>query len=186
MEHKILFVDDELSILQGYQRILYKSFPVSTASSGEQGLATIQSVGPFSVVISDMRMPGMNGAEFLAKVRERAPDTVRMLLTGHSDMNAAIEAVNEGNIFRYLTKPCEKDVLVKAIERGVAQYQSIAANSELVKKARLISHSNLDWEAQDIYQEDEFIRSEGVPGPSEAREYLKAIFSDQHLSLIHI
>ncbi|MGA9668861.1 MAG: response regulator, partial [Terracidiphilus sp.] len=77
MDNKILFVDDEASILQGYRRILHREFSVSTANSGEQGLATIRTAGPFAIVVSDMRMPSMNGAEFLAKVREKAPDTVR-------------------------------------------------------------------------------------------------------------
>ena len=103
MKEKILCVDDESSALEGYQRILHGQFEVSTAVSGAQGLAILQKWGPFAVVISDMRMPGMNGAEFLALVRERAPETVRMLLTGYSDMNAAIDAVNRGRILQFLT-----------------------------------------------------------------------------------
>ena len=96
MAEKILFVDDEALALAGYERALHRDFFLSTASGGTQGLATIETNGPFAVVISDMRMPGMDGAEFLAQVRQKAPDTVRMLLTGHADLNAAISAVNEG------------------------------------------------------------------------------------------
>jgi DNA-binding NtrC family response regulator len=95
-----LFVDDEIPILEGYRRILHREFDVCGANSGEDGLEVLRTTGPFAVVISDMRMPGMNGAEFLAKVRERAPDTARMLLTGYADLEAAIDAVNKGNIFR--------------------------------------------------------------------------------------
>jgi len=81
MLDKVLFVDDEPSVLEGYKRMLHREFEVDTAVSGEQGLTLIRDRGPYSVVISDMRMPGMNGAQFLAQVRQRAPDTIRMLLT---------------------------------------------------------------------------------------------------------
>ena len=103
MADKILFVDDEPQVLDGLKRMLYKDFEVDTALGGEQALTAIRVVGPYSVVISDMRMPGMSGAQFLTKVRQTSPDTVRMLLTGYSDLIAAMEAVNEGNIFRFLT-----------------------------------------------------------------------------------
>jgi len=131
---KILFVDDEPAVLNGYQRLLHREFDVSVASGGEQGLASIRTKGPYAVVISDMRMPGMNGAQFLAHVRQQAPDTVRMLLTGYADLTAAMDAVNEGNIFRFLTKPCEKELLVKAIETGVEQYRLVRIEKELLEK----------------------------------------------------
>jgi len=103
-----------------------------------------------------MQMPGMNGAEFLAKVRQLSPNSVRMVLTGHKDINRAIDAVNEGRIFRYLTKPCEIKELVHAIELAVAQYRANTDEKELLKQAReiksqadnlgevLLSH-NLKW-----------------------------------------
>ena len=133
MADKILFVDDEPAVLDGYRRMLHKEFEVQTAVGGELGLTTIENQGPFAVVISDMRMPGMNGAQFLSKTRQAAPATVRMLLTGHSDMNAAMDAVNEGNIFRFLTKPCEKEVLGKAITAGLVQYRLVTAEKELLE-----------------------------------------------------
>jgi len=134
MAEKVLFVDDESLILESYRRMLYREFEVETALGGEQGLAILRERGPFSVVISDMRMPGMSGAQFLAKVRQASPDTVRMLLTGYTEMMAVIEAVNEGNIFRFLTKPCEKEILATAITTGVAQYRLITAEKELLEK----------------------------------------------------
>jgi response regulator RpfG family c-di-GMP phosphodiesterase len=133
MADKILFVDDEPSVLDGYKRILHREFEVDTAVGGEQGLVSIRDCGPYSVVISDMRMPGMNGAQFLAQVRQRTPDTVRMLLTGYTDLGAAIDAVNDGNIFRFLTKPCDKEVLTKAINAGLVQYRLITAEKELLE-----------------------------------------------------
>ena len=97
MIYKVLFVDDESSILDGYKRMLHREFQVDTAVGGLQGLALIRDHGPYSVVISDMRMPEMNGAQFLSQVRKTVPDTVRMLLTGYTDIGAAMEAVNQGS-----------------------------------------------------------------------------------------
>jgi response regulator RpfG family c-di-GMP phosphodiesterase len=134
MADKVLFVDDESLVLESYRRMLYREFEVETAVGGEQGLATMRERGPFAVVISDMRMPGMSGAQFLASVRQATPDTVRMLLTGYTDLMAVVEAVNEGNIFRFLTKPCEKDVLMTAINTGFAQYRLVTAEKELLEK----------------------------------------------------
>jgi len=137
MINKILFVDDEPSILDGYKRMLHREFQVDTAVGGLQGLAMIRDLGPYSVVISDMRMPGMNGAQFLGQVRQSAPDTVRMLLTGYTDIDAAMEAVNQGNIFRFLAKPCEKDALVEAINAGVYQYRLVMVERELLEDTLL-------------------------------------------------
>jgi FixJ family two-component response regulator len=175
LEEKILFVDDEPAVLDGYQRLLRNQFHISAALAGEQALTLIQSAGPFAVVISDMRMPGMNGAQFLARVRERAPDTVRMLLTGHADLDVAIEAVNEGKIFQFLTKPCEREILVKAIRSGLEKYRVAAAEKEIVRKAELISRSQSDWDSDDLYRQDEFDGSTGLPGPSKARSFLEPL-----------
>jgi len=173
---RVLFVDDELSALRGYQRVLHGEFSVSTAVGGEQGLAAIQANGPYAVVISDMKMPGMSGAEFLAKVRERAPHTVRMLLTGYADVQSAIQAVNQGNIFRYLTKPCEKADLVKAIHLGMELYRSAMAEKEIVKKAEMIGRSKLAWDAVDVQPSEEFKSPAGLPGPAQAKDYLSTQF----------
>lgn len=133
MAEKILFVDDERSVLDGYKRILHRDFAVDTALGGEEGLKAIQEHGPYAVVVSDMQMPGMTGAQFLARVRQTTPDTVRMLLTGHADLNSAMEAVNEGNIFRFLTKPCDKEILAKAVTTGLIQYRLVTAERELLE-----------------------------------------------------
>jgi len=136
MTDRILFVDDDQRTLDAYKRLLHGKFNIETAASGPQAIATIHVLGPFAVVISDMRMPGMNGAEFLARVRELAPHTVRMLLTGHKDLDRAIEAVNAGGIFRYLTKPCGKDALESAIMLGLARYVANVENNELIREAK--------------------------------------------------
>lgn len=133
MINKILFVDDEPFVLNGYQRMLHGEYEVDTALGGEAGLAMMRDRGPYSVILSDMRMPEMNGAQFLEQARQLAPETVRMLLTGFTDIDAAIEAVNRGNIFRYLAKPCEKEALVGAINAGVYQYRLVLVEKELLE-----------------------------------------------------
>ena len=182
MADKILFVDDEPAVLDGYKRMLHREFEVDTAVGGELGLTTIHDSGPYSVVISDMRMPGMNGAEFLCQVRQKSPDTVSMLLTGGTDLNAAIDAVNEGNIFRFLTKPCMKETLVEAIHIGLAQYSSITTEKKLAKKAQIIEESRS--EPAEICQWDNHEGPTGLPGPTQARNLLTPLFGVDTLSYV--
>ncbi|MGA2348973.1 MAG: response regulator [Terracidiphilus sp.] len=172
MVEKILFVDDEPSVLDGYRRMLRREFEVDTAVGGQEGLAKIHDFGPYSVVISDMRMPGMNGAQFLAQVRKNTPDTIRMLLTGYTDINAAIDAVNEGKIFRFLTKPCAKESLVEAINLGLVEYRSVKAEKELIKKAKIVERATSDSDHADARRWDNFESPTGLPGPSQAKAHL--------------
>jgi CheY-like chemotaxis protein/GGDEF domain-containing protein len=169
---KILFVDDEPSVLDGYRRMLHRDFEVDTATGGEDGLLLVKGTGPYAVVVSDMRMPGMNGAEFLMQVRQAAPETVRILLTGYSDMEAAINAVNEGNIFRYLTKPCQKEVLVNAINVSLEQYRTATAEKMLVKKARILERAASIGDSEEICLWDNHESPTGLPGPTQARSFL--------------
>jgi response regulator RpfG family c-di-GMP phosphodiesterase len=134
MPNKIILVDDEQNILDGYQRQLRKLYEIDIALGGEQGLQMVKESGPYAVVVSDFRMPGMNGIDFLARVRETAPDTVRSMLTGFAEIQAVIEAINQGNIFRFLTKPCPPDILIKAINDGVKQFELVWAERELLEK----------------------------------------------------
>jgi len=136
VDDRILFVDDEKSVLDGYKRLLHWEYEIQTALGAGQALAELSLFGPYAIVISDMRMPGMDGAEFLSRVRQLAPATVRMLLTGYKDVDVAIAAVNEGRIFRYLTKPCKKSDLVQAITLGLAQYHSNLADQETIRRAK--------------------------------------------------
>ena len=116
MNHRILLVDDDPNILQGYQRQLHKHVDIETAQNGIAGLKSLKEKGPFAVIISDLRMPGMDGIAFLAEAREQSPDSVRVMLTGHADLEAAINAVNKGNIFRLLTKPCPAENLLQTVQ----------------------------------------------------------------------
>lgn len=134
MSQRLLCVDDDPNILQAYQRSLHKRFTIDTALSGRLGLEAIECRGPYAVVVADMRMPEMNGVEFLAHVRRLTPETVRMMLTGNADQQTAMEAVNEGQIFRFMTKPCPPDVFAKVIEAGLEQYRLVTAERELLTK----------------------------------------------------
>lgn len=129
----ILCVDDDEDVLEGLALSLFKTHTVLTANSGARGLAILAQHPETSVVISDMRMPEMNGAEFLAQVRSRMPDSSRILLTGYADVENAASAVNEGEIFRFLTKPCPADKLQKAVGAGVQHHQQLTAEHELLQ-----------------------------------------------------
>ena len=130
MSDKILFVDDDANILDAYKRQLKRQFQVETAQGGEEGLNAVRNSGPYAVVVSDLRMPGMDGNQFLAQVKEAAPETVRMMLTGFADLKTAMDAINRGNIFRLLTKPCAKEVLGEALSDGIEQYKKISAAAD--------------------------------------------------------
>src|SRR5690349_3314098 len=130
---KILLVDDEPNLLSALQRGLRRQFTVETACGGSAGLTILEKWQDFAVVVADMQMPEMNGVQFLAKVRESAPDIVRMMLTGNADQATAMEAVNQGNIFRFLNKPCTVDRLADALNAGVRQHQLITAERDLLE-----------------------------------------------------
>lgn len=133
MNPKVLLVDDDEHILAGYQRNLRKQFELDVASAGHVGLERIQRTGPYAVVVADMQMPVMNGIEFLTKVEQLAPDSVRIMLTGNADQKTAMDAVNDGHVFRFLTKPCAPETLKSALQVGVRQYQLINAERELLE-----------------------------------------------------
>lgn len=133
MADRILFVDDDPNILAAFQRQLRKQFLIETALGGWLGLDAVENKGPFSVIVSDLRMPEMDGIQFLSRVRTISPDSVRMMLTGNADLHAAMEAVNEGNIFRFLTKPCTPEALATALKAGIEQHRLILAERELLE-----------------------------------------------------
>jgi len=130
---KVLFVDDESAILQGYVRLFRNEFEIDTSITGKGALIAIETKGPYAVVVSDMQMPEMSGVEVLRKVRELSPDSVRIILTGHADLSAAIAAVNDGSVFRFLTKPCSKETLGKTLSAALMQYRLVRAERELLE-----------------------------------------------------
>lgn len=134
MKPRILFVDDELNVLDAYRRNMRSRYDVFTAESAAAGLQVLGESSPFAVVVSDYNMPIMNGIEFLRNVKNLIPDSIRIMLTGQADLQSAINAVNEGNIFRFLTKPCSHEFLIKTLEAAVEQYQLVTAEKILLEK----------------------------------------------------
>lgn len=131
---RILFVDDEPAVLEALAVNLYRAFDVVTATSGATGLEYLRAESDFAVVVSDMRMPKMDGATFLALALDASPDTTRILLTGHSDLEAAIKVVNHGQVFRFLTKPCPRETLRTAIDSAVVQHRLVTGERVLLEQ----------------------------------------------------
>lgn len=134
MRERILFVDDDLNILDGFRRSLSREFLIETAVGAEEALPLIEKNAPYAVVVSDMRMPGMNGIQLLSAVKASSPDTVRIILTGNADMENAVEAINEGSIFRFLMKPCSHDAMAKTLTAALIQYRLVNAEKQLLEQ----------------------------------------------------
>lgn len=134
MSEMILLVDDDANVLEGYKRQLRKDFKLETAVGPEEGLKMIAENGPFAVVVSDFQMPGMDGIRFFTKVREESRESVRVLLTGNANLNAAIQAINQGQIFQFLTKPCPPEFLASALTASLQQYKLITTERELLEE----------------------------------------------------
>ena len=133
MTEKLLFVDDEENILLAFKRQLRKKFDIETSNSGRDALYLIQNE-QFAVIVSDLRMPVMDGIQFLTQAKKISPDSVRILLTGHADLKTAIDAINQGDIFRFLTKPCPPEILADTLEAALEQYRLLTAERELFEK----------------------------------------------------
>jgi CheY-like chemotaxis protein len=133
MNRKVLCVDDEENVLRAFERNLRLHFEIDTAVGPVEGLSAVAQRGPYAVVVSDLRMPGMDGIQFLSEVRKQSPHSVQLILSGNADLQAVIAAVNEGSIFRFLTKPCPADTLRSAIDGALKQYQLIVAERELLE-----------------------------------------------------
>ncbi len=131
---KVLFVDDDVNILSSFRRRLGRRFNVTTVLGGAEALDVIDKEGPVAVVVSDQRMPGMDGITLLREVKKRTPDTVRMMLTGNTDQPTAVQAVNEGSVYRFYTKPCPPEDLADGIETGLRHYQLVTAERELLER----------------------------------------------------
>lgn len=131
---QLLCVDDEPNVLEGLSMHLRRGHEVLTATSGRDGLEILRDKPGIAVIISDMRMPQMDGATFLARARQLAPSSVRLLLTGQTELDAAISAINEGQVFRFLTKPCPPPSLLSAVEAALEQHRLLHAERELLEQ----------------------------------------------------
>ncbi len=130
----VLCVDDEPGVLEGLELHLRRRFQIRTAPSGAGGLDVLREEPQCCVVMSDMRMPNMNGAEFLTQARALAPQATRLLLTGQTDIESAIAAVNDGQIFRFLTKPCPPEQLLSTFDSALEQHRLVTAEKELLEQ----------------------------------------------------
>lgn len=133
-QEKILFVDDEPNILSAINRQLHNLYNIETADNGRKALQMIHENGPFAVAVVDMRMPGMDGVTLLKNIKEISPETTRMMLTGNADIQTAVQAINEGSIFRFMLKPWAGDQLIQCLNSGIRQYQLLRVEKELLEK----------------------------------------------------
>ena len=130
----LLFVDDEANILAALKRVFRKSgYEIHTASSGQEGLEILEQL-PVDLVMSDQRMPGMTGVEFLKKVKELYPHTIRIVLSGYSEIGTITSAINEGEVFRFVSKPWNDEELKQTIEHSLEQRKLRKQNELLLKK----------------------------------------------------
>ncbi|MBN2282064.1 MAG: response regulator [Candidatus Marinimicrobia bacterium] len=135
MNKRVLFVDDDENVLNGYKRFYKRMYDIVTTAKPADAIRIVKNTGEdFAVVVSDMNMPEINGIELLTEVKKLAPDTVRIMLTGNAELNLAIMAVNQGNIFRFLTKPCAQENFVKAIDDAIELHRLIKSEQELLEK----------------------------------------------------
>jgi response regulator RpfG family c-di-GMP phosphodiesterase len=130
---KILMVDDEMRVVSSFRRLLSRDFRIDTATSAQEALKIIETTGPYAVVVSDLNMPGMTGIELLATVKQLCPDTVRILLTGNVEIDSAVRAINQGYVYRFLTKPCSGEELVAALHEALHQYRLGIAEREVLE-----------------------------------------------------
>jgi two-component system, probable response regulator PhcQ len=136
MPHTVLLVDDEPHVTQALKRALHKEpYVILSAASADEALA-IMACEPVDVVISDELMPGMLGSQFLALVYRQYPDTVSIMLTGHANLEAALRAINEGHVYRFLTKPCNELELRVTLRQAIQQKQLATESRRLLKKVK--------------------------------------------------
>ncbi len=165
---RILMVDDEPNVLSGYRRTLCESYDVSTADGGAAALKILDESGPFPVVFTDMRMPRMDGVAFLRGARKKHPDSVYVMLTGNSDQETAINAINEGQVFRFLNKPCSPEMLEHTIRAGLRHYELIQSEKVLLRdtlsgsvkllvEAMTLSHPELGKMGGDIRHDSQVL-----------------------------
>ncbi len=153
----ILCVDDEEAILKALTRLFRReSFRVFTASSGKEALAILKSTENIGLILSDYRMPEMTGTEFLRAATTLAPDIPKMILSGHADMNSALDAINQGGVSRFLTKPWEDEELLQAVRDGLQRYelaqQNLRLTAVILQQKEELAEWNTNLKARVLHQ----------------------------------
>lgn len=133
MTARVLFVDDEPRVLDGIRRLLRGAYDVEVAEGGREGLAALERHS-FAVIVSDMMMPEIKGPEFLALAAERQPDAVQMILSGQADLSSTVAAVNDGNLFRFLMKPVDRDALLAALAAAIEHHRLRTVERDLLEQ----------------------------------------------------
>ncbi|MFO7595300.1 MAG: response regulator [Desulfocurvibacter africanus] len=143
---RILIVDDDPLSLVAFGAMLEKHFPVDTANGPTQALERLEAHPPYAVVISDMYMPGMDGIDFLAEAGRLSPSTVKIMLTGHADLETAMAAVNKGHVFGFFSKTCQPQALVTAVRKAVAEHHKHGARpGRPFSKGKLLTREEFDF-----------------------------------------
>ena len=143
---KVLFVDDEENILRSLKRLLMdEEMDILTATSGELGLDVLRNTPEIGLIVSDQRMPGLPGAEFLRQSREIAPDALRIMLTGYADITATIEAINKGGAYRYISKPWDDEEMIRTIRDALRQCRLISENKRLSALVQKQNEELKEW-----------------------------------------
>ncbi len=171
---RILCVDDERNVLRAIERLfLDEPYEILTAASGDEGLAALKDLSPIQIVVSDYRMPKMNGVDFLREVFKGWPDTVRIVLSGYADTAAVVSAINEGQIYKFIPKPWNDDELKVTISNAVEHYSLQQRNAELTTQLKIKNQEleqinrNLETLVQDrtadlVFQNKVLARSQSI------------------------
>ena len=179
---KILLVDDEVNITKSLRRLLSQVdlYEVLIGNSGDEGLALIRENLDIGVIISDQRMPQMTGVEFLKEALKMVPDAIRILLTGYADIEASIAAINQGAVFRYLSKPWQDDELLATIAEAVEHYQLVSENKRLNALVAKQNAELQDWNSrlkQRVLDQTSQIRAKSE-SLAEKNQQLRASFGE--------
>ncbi|GJL66206.1 MAG: hypothetical protein NPIRA05_11770 [Nitrospirales bacterium] len=134
MPEKILFVDDSRNVLDAYKRQFRKGYDIDTALGSEWGIEKLNNDGPFAVVVSDFRMPNVDGIEFLQMVKAQMPEASRILITGYADVETAMKAVNDGAVYRFLSKPCPHELLLETVQAGLEHHRLLRTERDILER----------------------------------------------------
>lgn len=182
--HTVLCVDDERNILTCLNRLLRKeNYRLLTASSGEEGLELLAN-NAIHLVMSDQRMPGMNGTDFLAKVKEIYPDIVRIILTGYTEIDSIMNSINQGSIYKFFLKPWNDEHLKLEINKALDQYDLVQANREL-NQTIMVQNEELK-QINDNLEETVHKRTHILEIQNKALELSRAILNDIPLPVIGV
>jgi two-component system probable response regulator PhcQ len=179
MSHTVLLVDDEAHVLTGLTRVLHKeAYEILTANSAEEAARLLEN-NSVDLIVCDEQMPGMSGTEFLARVARDYPDIMRIVLTGHPSLPAALRAINEGKVYQFFTKPCNEIDLAITIRRALEQKDLMVKSRELLEVTKrqsvLIEEARMLRRLRDLPREDRAKLIAKGEEPVDRRELLEQI-----------